>query len=129
MISAWSKAVPDSLNNKPMLTDKIDELESLLNDQREPSSLYISPVPQFGMEIPILDDLVSAEDYDDYPEQPDFELDEAEPRLEQIADELELKLSQELDEIVGLLKANMKENILNELQTLLNNEPHKKTDT
>jgi len=121
--------VPDSLNNKPMLTDKIDELESLLNDQREPSSLYISPVPQFGMEIPILDDLVSAEDYDDYPEQPDFELDEAEPRLEQIADELELKLSQELDEIVGLLKANMKENILNELQTLLNNEPHKKTDT
>jgi len=118
--------VPD--NNKPMLSDKIEELESLLNDQRETSSMYISPGPQSGMDIPILDDLVTAEDYDDYPDQPDFELDEAEPRIEQIADELELKLSQELDEIVGLLKTNMKESILNELQTLLNNEPRKKTD-
>lgn len=116
-------------NNKPLLTDKIDELESLLNDQREPSSLYINPGPHTGLDIPILDDLVTADDYDHYPEHPDFEVDEVEPRLEQIADELEVKLSQELDEIVGLLKNNMKENILNELQTLLNNEPRKKTDT
>ena len=122
--------MPDRPDNKTVLTDKIDELESLLSNQREQPAHYISPTSQAGMDIPILDDLVSADDYDDYPELQDDGLeDEPEPRLAQIADELELKISQELDEIVGLLKTNMKESILNELQTLLHNEPRKKTDT
>lgn len=113
----------DSDNKTPALTDKIDELESLLTAQRNSPGV----VRQDGTAIPILDELITDEEDEDYPELP-FE-EEPDPRLEQIADELEHKLSQELDEIVNLLKTNMRKSIINELQTLLHNdEPDKKTD-
>lgn len=117
--------MPDSdAKNRAVLTDKIAELESLLNRQTGHTVPGKRPA-ESKSGIPILDDLFIPEDYNDYQENPDT----GEPgqRLEQIADELESKLSQELDEIVSLLKVNMKESILNELQTLLKDQARKKT--
>jgi len=107
--------------NKTVLTEKIDELESLLNGQTAAPGNRV----ESRSGIPILDDLFIPEDYADYPEPP--HADEPVQGLEQIADELESKLSQELDEIVSLLKVNMKESILNELQALLKDQARKKT--
>lgn len=114
--------------DKSALTDRIAELEALLIAQRETANAE----PQTAAGVPILDELITDEE-DDYPELPLFE-DEAEdliedhdPRIAQIADELEQKLTRELDEIVNLLKTNMRESIINELQTLLHNEPDNKS--
>ena len=82
--------------------------------------------------IPILEDLFEHDESDDYPELPfDDNEDDDEPtheRLEQIAGDLEQKLTHELDEIVNLLKVNMRESILNELQILLKSDTLKNTD-
>lgn len=121
--------MPDSTSRgKTVLTDKIDELESLLSEQAREPAVSASPVSEPRYNIPILDDLfIPGEDEDTIDEYDDEEI-EPEQRLVQIADDLEVKLSQELDEIVSLLKTNMKESILNELQSLLKNETRKKVD-
>lgn len=109
--------------DKSALTDRIAELESLLIAQREASDQ-----PRQA-DIPILDELITDAEEDLYPELPFGDEEPAPPRLEQIADELEQKLSHELDEIVALLKTNMRESIMNELQSLLHNDPAQKTDS
>jgi len=122
--------VPDSTSNgKTVLTDKIDELESLLSEQARQPSAPASPASEPRYNIPILDDLFIPGEDEDYIDEDDEEEIEPEQRLEQIADDLEVKISQELDEIVSLLKTNMKESILNELQSLLKNESRKKADS
>jgi hypothetical protein len=122
-------------NDKTALTDRIAELESLLLAQREATLAAVQSTQSDG--VPILDELITDEEEDYYPELPLFEdededdIDEDlvhDARITQIADELEQKLTRELDEIVNLLKTNMRESIINELQTLLHNEPEKKTE-
>lgn len=120
--------MPDSTSRgKTVLTDKIDELESLLSEQARQPAADANPSSEPRYNIPILDDLfIPGEDEELIDEYDDEDL-EPEQRLEQIADDLEVKLSQELDEIVSLLKTNMKESILSELQSLLKNESRKKS--
>jgi hypothetical protein len=114
------------------LTEKIDELEALLIEHREPADPGPSRVVHTASGIPILEDLFEHDESDDYPELPfDDDEDDDEPtheRLEQIAGDLEQKLTHELDEIVNLLKVNMRESILNELQILLKSDTLKNTD-
>ena len=114
------------------LTEKIDELEALLIEHREPADPGPSRVVHTASGIPILEDLFEQDESDDYPELPfDDNEDDDEPtheRLEQIAGDLEQKLTHELDEIVNLLKVNMRESILNELQILLKSDTLKNTD-
>ena len=107
----------------PVLKDKIDELESLINtrsDQRE------TPQSEGRPAIPILDELVSNEDYGDTGTTMRASLDPEDHRLEVLADQLEQKLSNELDEIVNILKLNLKQSIKNELHDQLKNDPHHK---
>lgn len=114
------------------LTEKIDELEALLIEHREPADPGPSRVVHTASGIPILEDLFEHDEPDDYPELPfDDDEEDDEPtheRLEQIAGDLEQKLTHELDEIVNLLKVNMRESILNELQILLKSDTLKNTD-
>jgi hypothetical protein len=123
----------DEQNDKRSeLTEKIDELEALLIEHREPADPGPSRVVHTSSGIPILEDLFEHDEPDDYPELPfDDDEQEDEPtheRLEQIAGDLEQKLTHELDEIVNLLKVNMRESILNELHLLLKSDTLKKTD-
>lgn len=117
------------------LVERIAELEALLLAQREAKHAAAHSEQAEG--VPILDELITDEEEDYYPELPlfddeeDDDIDEelvADPRITQIADELEQKLTRELDDIVNLLKTNMRESIINELNTLLQNEPEKKTE-
>ncbi len=122
--------MPDSTSRgKTVLTDKIDELESLLSDQTRQPATSGTPPSEPRYNLPILDDLFIPDEEEDFVDLDDEEEIEPEQRLEQIADDLEVKLSQELDEIVSLLKTNMKESILSELQSLLKNESRKKADS
>lgn len=114
------------------LVERIAELEALLLAQREATLAAVQSAQADG--VPILDELIGDEEEDFYPELPLFEDEDedeidqdmvADPRIAQIADELEQKLTRELDDIVNLLKTNMRESIINELQTLLHNEPDK----
>lgn len=132
--------------DKTALTEKIAELEALLLAQREASRTE-TRLQAGEAGVPILDELIDGDDYPELPfgedaespfeDEPELPFDdgpemahtaEADARLEQIADELEQKLTKELDEIVTLLKTNMRESILNELQTMLDNETDKKTE-
>lgn len=95
-------------DREKILKDKIDELESLINARagvHKPA-------------IPILDEVITAEDYDDPLDLPGETADEN-TQLEVLAERLEQKFSAELDEIVSILKGNLRENILTELQDQL----------
>jgi len=112
--------MPDKPDHQgAILTNKIDELESLLTQTGQDDN---------ALQIPILDDLVDAADYGDTDDL--FTLPEDdEPMIDELADRLEQKFYSELDEIVSILKTNMKENIKQELQEQLKHDPQKKTDS
>ena len=108
------------------LTERIAELEKLLarnKGRQEPEPVPVleetaelTEDPDAG--IPILDELVSAEDPDD--EQPDPEVPSA--TAEQLIDlinNIENRLTDELETLVSTLKSTMKESIINELKTKL----------
>ena len=105
------------------LTTQLDELDSLLARQET------NPGPGAGFRqfkspaIPVLDDLVLDEtgEYDD-PDFGDQGMEEIRPYLSKLADRLEHKLSMELDEIVNILKGNLKESIMAELTTQLHEQ-------
>jgi len=95
----------------PGFTDQIDELENLVDKKSVQSRVSVVG----DQVIPILDDLVSNEHMgDDIETHHHNEYDD--PRYNQIAEQVEEKLSHELDEIVNLLKGNLKDSILQELQ-------------
>lgn len=119
------------------LVERIAELEALLLAQREARHTAVPSTEAEADGVPILDELITDEEEDYYPELPLFDDEEeddideelaADPRITQIADELEQKLTRELDDIVNLLKTNMRESIINELNSLLQKEPEKKTE-
>ena len=101
----------------PGLNNSINELESLVDNK--PAKKRISVVGD--QRIPILDEVITPEDYEDYPEEYSLDEDE-EPHFEEIVDKVEKKLSHELDEIVNLLKGNLKDSILHELQDQIKRE-------
>ena len=94
------------------LSRRIEELESLLAEKR----IQQQSEPGRAPNIPILDDVVSAEDYRD--EMPHAEMPSG-PEITRLADRLEEKFSMELDETVRILKSNLKANIIEELRAQL----------
>jgi hypothetical protein len=105
--------MPDD-TKKPdrQLTEKIRELESLLAAQEKPPS---RPAPGRPSDIPILDEVVEPA--------PDEAGSEPLPRdITALAERLEEKFAMELDQIIRLLKGNLKANIMDELHTLLSSE-------
>lgn len=115
-------------SNTP-LTSKLDELESLLDEQETPAMMDFGYLQRKSPGIPILDEVIT----DEYYEDPDLELENQEPEdirlhLSDIAERLEQKLSSELDEIVSILKGTLKESIMSELQTRLYDQVEPKND-
>lgn len=103
--------MPDD-NENANLARRIEELEGLLAEQRVET--HDGEVPaQRAANIPILDDVVSPEDYPDtdtiQPQPP------ADEKIAELAQRLEQKFSMELDETVHILKNNLRQSILREL--------------
>ncbi|MGY8813167.1 MAG: hypothetical protein ACKVHQ_00415 [Gammaproteobacteria bacterium] len=109
-------------NHNSELTDKIGELESLVkkNTGHDRVSIIGDQI------IPILTELVSPPDLDKTIE------DEIQPndnyKFDVLAEKVEQKLSSELDDIVNLLKGNLKDSIMHELHDQIKKEPDKKSD-
>lgn len=99
---------------KAALTDRLNELETLLGEGGASPGQEAARQP-----VPILDELVDPEEYDEAAGAGPPEIEE---RLEDIAERLERKLSAELDEIVTILKGNLKESILSELNERANKD-------
>lgn len=106
------------------LNKKIEELESLI-DTKEVPSLPDTPVTATAsnedpdsneMDIPVLDELVTTEDYADTGtclDKPSY----TEHQLAAFISDLESKLTGELDRLVSVIKGTMKESIADELRT------------
>jgi len=111
--------------NKPSnqsLTDKIAELEALL--ARNKSSQESVPVLEdvadgdLDADIPILDELVHADDVDEQRQQPELPSATAE-QLMDLINNIEHRLTDELETLVNTLKSSMKESIIDELKNRL----------
>ena len=101
-------------DNKPdndVLTEKLEELESLLNDEEAIAE------PQ-KIKIPILDELVTEADYIN--SEDDSDLEHVEAQITDLAEKLESKFSGEPDQLVRLLKDNLKKSIVEELRSQAN---------
>ena len=101
---------------KAALTDRLNELESLIAEGEETTG----PEGTSRQPVPILDELVDPEEYDEGAGAAPPHTGE---RIEDIAERLERKLSTELDEIVTILKGSLKESILSELNERANKDP------
>lgn len=103
------------------LSRRIEELESLLAQQRLNADGTGEEPPQRPANIPILDEVVTPGDY--------LEGEGAGPEtaavrdLNELADRLEKKFSRELDETVRILKNNLRDSILRELDEQLEEPP------
>lgn len=101
------------------LSDKIEELESLL-EQQEGST---DALPESENEtIPVLDELVRPEDYLSTQIAAEKPL-ETTGELDYLAQKLEEKLSTELDDVLDTLKGRLKNSIMAELRTELSETP------
>lgn len=123
----WSEimSLPEH-NEKPdeSLTDKIDELDSLLNDShtREDQVPILSETASNSLlddsNIPILDDPVSFEDLHagNENQQRAGVTGTDSDQLTELIDNIEHRLTSELESMVNTIKSSMKESILNELK-------------
>jgi hypothetical protein len=116
------------------LTDRITELESLLpGNTNNPPTVPVLKDTAGGVhpdqaEIPVLDELVHAEDVDS----DDWEHAELTPgtadQMVQLIDKIEHRLTDELEALVQTLKSAMRESILDELKTWLESSAGDKPD-
>ena len=106
----------DKQDLSPELSAQIDELEDLVD--KKSIQKRVSVVGD--QVIPILDELVTPGEH--YEERDLFHNEYDDERYNQLVEEVEEKLSHELDEIVNLLKGNLKSSILHELQDRMKND-------
>ncbi len=122
-------------NNDGSLTDKIDELYSLLDNNNEAESSKDSGELSLDQEkIPVLDELVTNDDHTPEIDQAIEQVSITEGRLNKIITNLERKLDSELDMLTSDIKEGLKNNIIDELKSLLNeripvNHTHQTSDT
>lgn len=109
----------DNGNENANLARRIEELEALLAEQRVDADS--GETPHRAANIPILDDVVTPEDYreTETAQQPP-----SDEKITELAERLEQKFSMELDETVHILKSNLRQSILREL-----NEQMQKNET
>ncbi len=96
------------------LREKLEELESLLGKDG------LDPTPS-RIKIPVLDELVTEADFIN--SEDDSNLEQIEQQISDLAEKLEQKFSGELDELVSLLKNNLKSTIVEELRMQANLKP------
>jgi hypothetical protein len=95
------------------LKDKLEELESLLDKDEVGSKPAM-------IKVPVLDELVTEADYINSEDENDLE--QIEEQISDLAGKLEQKFSGELDQLVRLLKDNLKHSIVEELRNQANLE-------
>ena len=104
-------STPDNKDGKYPLGEKLEELESLLDaDKVEKKASRI--------EVPVLDELVTEADFIEHEDENDIE--QIEAQISDLAEKLEHKFSGELDQLVGLLKNNLRNSIEEELRNQAN---------
>lgn len=113
----------DQQDKDHSLSDKIEELESLLEQQEGGADT----LPESDDKtIPVLDELVTAEDYPGTQTTVEEPLESTED-LDHLAQKLEEKLSTELDDVLDTLKGRLKNSIMAELRTELSETPETNT--
>lgn len=93
------------------LREKLEELEALLDSGRIDSGVR-------KITVPVLDELVTEADFRDA-DDARYEVDDVEQieeEIVQLAEKLEHRLGDELDQLVGLLKGSLKNSIVEELR-------------
>ena len=105
--------MPASDQNNPddALREKLEELESLL----EKDEAVATPSK---IKVPVLDELVTEADFINSVNADDIEL--IDGQITDLAEKLEQKFSGELDQLVRLLKDNLKNSIVEELRIQAN---------
>ena len=113
-------------HNKDPLTDKLGELESLLEQQESGNTADHADTKN---DIPVLDELVTEDDYIEINEaQVTEQISETTNDIDDLAQKLEKKLSNELDEVLLLLKGKLKNSIMEELRTELDEQTEAKKE-
>ncbi len=98
---------PEQNHPDDALKEKLEELESLL-DSNEIENRATK------IEVPVLNELVTEADFINSEDENDVE--QIEEQIFDLAEKLEHKFSSELDELVRLLKDNLKNSIVEELR-------------
>lgn len=101
-------------NTDRQLAEKIRELEALLDARDNPST---AAAPRRDANIPVLDEVVAPADESDE-EKPGHNAPLPQD-IAMLAQRLEQKFSMELDEILRILKGNLKDSIAKELRSHL----------
>jgi len=101
----------ENSDDNDALREKLEELELLLDKDE------LDSTPS-RIKIPVLDELVTEADFIN--SEDDNNLEQIEQQIVDLAGKLEQKFSGELDELVRLLKNNLKSSIVEELRTQAN---------
>lgn len=101
----------EEIDNNGELSEKLEELESLL--ENESNAELASKIT-----VPVLDDLVTEADFINTEDE--YNIEDVEQQISQLAEKLEHKFSGELDQLVRLLKDNLKNSIVEELRQQAN---------
>ena len=111
-------STPKNNDDENPLREKLEELDSLLDaDNVENKATRIH--------IPVLDELVSEADFIEHEDENDIE--QIEAQISDLAEKLEHKFSGELDQLVSLLKDNLRGSIVEELRNQANLDQDKST--
>ncbi len=98
---------PDQNHPDDALKEKLEELESLLDSGEVENRAR-------KIEVPVLDELVTEADFINSEDENNVE--QIEEQIVDLAEKLEHKFSGELDQLVRLLKNNLKNSIVEELR-------------
>ena len=98
---------PDQNHPDDALKEKLEELESLLDSGEVENRAG-------KIEVPVLDELVTEADFINSEDENNME--QIEEQIVDLAEKLEHKFSGELDQLVRLLKDNLKNSIVEELR-------------
>lgn len=100
------------------LTEKIGELESLLEDNTADKAMMNNELSDTGhSDIPILDEMVCDDDYTDTETQDSGQLPYTKSQLSDLINNLEQRLAGELGKLASTIKDDLKDDILGELRS------------
>jgi hypothetical protein len=104
---------PNNNDEGNPLREELEELESLLDaDKSENKTTRI--------QIPVLDEVVSEADFIEHEHEDENDIEQIEAQISELAEKLEHKFSGELDQLVSLLKNNLRSSIIEELRNQAN---------
>lgn len=100
------------------LTEKIGELESLLEDNTADKAMMNNELSDTGhSDIPILDEMVCDDDYTDTETQDSGQLPYTKSQFSELINNLEQRLAGELGKLASTIKDDLKDDILGELRS------------